>query len=1736
MNEHGNDELKRGIVAALSAERWQEALAKLEIWCDRFPEHSRSWLNQGYCLFHLGRYDEAVSAFDTCLKLDPSSTTAQGWRQRTLDELDKAHTVSHELSPSPVATEIARAAVSGVTQRVESAEGSAASYGTMGIPEARRGWQEGTVVDGRYEVRALARGGMAVVAIAFDRELRRMVAVKTPLPSVLASADGSARFQREAESWIALGVHPNICCAYYLQNIGGMPRLFIEYVDGGDLNEWLKRETEIDLPKRLDIAIQIASGLDYTHSFPWTDSDGNEHQGLVHRDIKPANVLVTREGIARVTDFGLVRAEGIENEGEGGLRSQMKSPPVLGGRSGDSVVSGSWQTVTIEGGLVGTPPYMAPELWRQALRGTTATDIYAYGCMLYEIFCGRRPFVMGSSSVSRTREAHLSGWMRMHLREDPPDPRTFNDSLEPRLAALLRSCIAKDVGRRPHSFALLRGWLVEIYEQATDRPYPRPEPKRTQLLADSLNNRGASYVTLGLAERAEASFHEALEIDPRHIEATFNSGLLEWRREGLTDAELERRLSEAERASGGATRAGLLRARLRLLLDDPSGALAAVDSLSRAEVKSLAGRREKGFALLASARTTSSRKELSQARELIRTVVVESPSDLPALLGFAECCSRLGDEEVASKAFEAAQSIDRDLPDDLNDAAAAHLPGHRIEQVMNHSAPVQAIRTLAGGWTVVRSADSNAVVWDRSSDEAVHRIKLGGSARPGRSMTVVDDTLIACIEDGPLTLFDLGNGQRLRNLRTHPGVATCVEASPDGKVIASGGSDRCLRLWNLESGECERTLEGHEAFVSAIAFHPNEASICTASADGSIRVWNLDQGRCVHVLEGHRGPVRALALHPTGDWAVSGGQDGAVGIWDLKTGENIRYLRGLRGAVTAVTMIGSSIASGGEDGTIRIWDFESGEAQRVIRLANPIQDLVADADGNELLAAFGSSVCRIAMPEPRASRLPLVLADTAASGELAGRETEFQAFLEEARGLIENGRAESAIVPLRRAREVRGYELHEEALKLWNRVLAFFPKEAPRSVVELRRFGSGQVPMTACALTVDGAGCVAGCGDGTIRIFDAVSGAERIVVDAHKQGVTSVAVSADGQHFASAGRDHTVRVGQLSDGKKTHSFDGHEGTVQAVVFTPDGRAVISAGDDGTVRLWPLDDSLLPELLGSSQEGVSAIAASADGQYLVRGGWNSLVTVWSLRRRAELRRMEGHEGSVHAVAVSPDCRLTASSGEDGTVRLWDLEGGRCWRVLTGHDGPVLAIAFSPDARFLLSAGKDSTIRLWDARTGSAVWVVEGHAGPIADISIARDGGGALSAGSDSSLRLWFLDWEPELPERGSWDDRVLPFLKVFIRQREGENTNAPVPKWTEDQLKALLTDLERRGYGWLAPDRVERELEKLVRFRAESRTEERERTQQLAEKRQREERVAPAKQIIESATRNIGLKAAGAAAAVIVILLAMMSLRSPGGGPEFNRHQKELAIKVQGRGMMLTRGTAHAYQNRPSVGLAECGEGHFPDFVDLAVDTERIAPPEYEPGKAASEGFSSRYANAVNCVGTFGTVALNDRILQRAKQGLHSKRLEDLLGILVRIGADTDPRFADALNDNSETVRHITALALFYGVEKTGKDLLIAALESGEGRNVEAASSVLIELISSGKIAEGEAFELIEQFSRNIDPRVRRNAVRALILFENKGPARDVLNDALEDSDPEVVDVAERTKEMLRIGKANQVFG
>jgi len=1718
----------------------------LETWCGLYPDTASAWLNRGYCLVRLGKFAQALTSLERSLELDPGSDTARGWRGKALAEVERSQRdpvsppvkkAAEDEDHGPATATFEGLAVADADAQRGASETVAPPYATVAGGAVDGDWAIGSVVDARYEVKSVTKGGMGTVTIAYDRELRRMIAIKTPLLSVLASTDGRARFRREAEAWVALGIHPNICCAYYLQELGGLPRLFMEYVDGGDLGEWLKTEEGSNLGRRLDIAIQVASGLDYTHNFRWTDAEGVERRGVVHRDIKPANVLLTSDGVARVTDFGLVRADGGDDPAPEDLEEEKSGGPSSRGLPEDSVVSGSWQTVTEAGNLVGTPPYMAPELWGRNRRGSVASDIYAFGCVLYQVFCGRRPLSAQTEVAPRTRDAQLGEWMRQHLHVEPPDPAEFAPGLDTRLAALMRVCVAKDPAKRPQSFALLRSWLVEIYEAETGSSYPRPEPRRTRLLADSLNNRGVSFVTLGSRDRALSSFREALETEPGHLEATFNLGLLDWQAGELTDADLERSLAEARRSSGDPPVGGLYHARLRLLLDDPRGATDALRASPESETGGAAVRRELGLAVLAGARETGEMQRYAEARRLLEEVVGESESDLSCVVGLASACAGAGDEAAAHDAWMRARLVAQDLPESLAEGAVLYIPGHLRIGALTHQSPVQCLVATPGGGLLVRTADAVAAIWNLSEQRTLGSIDLGGTARQGRSIAIAGDALVACVEDGSLTLFDLVGDSPPRAFGSHPGVPTCVTASEDGRAAISGGSDRKLRIWDVGTGECVRTLDGHEAFVTAIAWHPRSRWVVSASADATVRVWDLELGRVVRTLESGEGPIQALALDPSGRLAVCGGQSGLLEVWELASGRKLRALRGHAGAITAVAIDAGRMISGGDDGTVRVWSLETGGGLRVFRLPQAVRDLVMI--GGRAHVAHGSLVTVLEIADLHPSRLPLALSEPVESGELGERESTFRRHLETGRSLIEAGRLEEAITPLREARAVPGYEQNREALELWDRILAHFPKRSVRSIVELRRLESGSSAVTACVFKPDGSGAVGGGSDGRLRVLDASTGAEKLQIGGDQKRVTDLAISGDGRRLVSAGQDGTVRVWDPEDGRCLKVVEGHEGSVQGVDLAPDGRFGVSAGSDGRVLLFSTEGDEPTEVLGRQEETVSAVALSSDGRFVVSGGWDRRVTVWSPARKAELQRMEGHDGAINSLAVSPDCRLIASAADDGTVRLWDRENEQCWRVLSGHEGPVLAVAFSPDARFLLSGGKDATLRLWDLRTGACVRVVEGHAGPIWDVALSCDGRSALSAGSDGTLRLWSVDWEPELPESGGWDDRVVPFLEVVLRRREGSAEGTSRPHLGEAEFEDLLADLARRGYGWLAPERVRRELDRLARERDESRGREQQRTQELVVRRQRRERVAPVTRVLSVLTRNLGLKVAAVAALVILGLLAVMSLRTPKSEEAAFHHTlyQEVAILVRERNLRLQRGMVLSFQGKSVVGPGECVGSDFEGYLELALYAERLQSPRLDPRAYAEDtAFREGYARAIDCLGGFSDPRVVEPILRRVSEGMDPYRHEDLLSIMVRVGARSGQRIIQALSDPSAAVRHLAALTLIHSGDRDLATALVEAVEGDDLRSVEAGSYVLIELIAGGVVPRPQVFPTIRRLSRSIEPGTRRNAVRTLVLFEDAGPPRRLLEEAFGDSSEEVALAARQVRDNLRDRRIHRLFG
>lgn len=262
----------------------------------------------------------------------------------------------------------------------------------------------------------IGRGGMGNVYLAEHLFLHRKVALKVLSRDLSAIPEEVERFEREAISAAKLD-HPNIVRIHDVDEESGRPFIVMEYVDGEDLEERLRRESPLPAREAARIAREVARALDHAHA-----------AGVIHRDVTPGNILLARDGRVKITDFGLA--------------------------TGDNLVA-----VNEDGSVLGTPFYVSPEQ-AQGLPVDARSDLYSLGACLFVMVTGSRPFE-GSDPVSVIRK---------HLDSRRPSPIQKRPGLARSLAAIVDRALAlKPEDRYPTARALIRD--LDLF--MTRRPFLR---------------------------------------------------------------------------------------------------------------------------------------------------------------------------------------------------------------------------------------------------------------------------------------------------------------------------------------------------------------------------------------------------------------------------------------------------------------------------------------------------------------------------------------------------------------------------------------------------------------------------------------------------------------------------------------------------------------------------------------------------------------------------------------------------------------------------------------------------------------------------------------------------------------------------------------------------------------------------------------------------------------------------------------------------------------------------------------------------------------------------------------------------------------------------------------------------------------------------------------------------------------------------------------------------------------
>jgi WD40 repeat protein/predicted Ser/Thr protein kinase len=1089
-----------------------------------------------------------------------------------------------------------------------------------------------------YEILGeLGRGAMGVVYKARQLSLGRLTALKVILAGAQAGLDDRMRFRTEAEAAGSLR-HPNIVQVYETGEASGVMFFSMEYVEGETLKQRL-RGTPQPARTAARLVEAMARAVDCAHQ-----------NGIIHRDLKPANVLTTADGTLKIADFGLAKRVG----------------DILGTRKGQ---------------LLGTPPYMAPEQFsRKGGAVSPAVDIYALGCILYEVLTGRPPFL----------DAYLETLAVRVLREDPVAPRRLQPSVPRDLETVCLKCLEKEPSRRYASALDLAADLERFLNGDPVRARRQTAVERSARWARKHKEIAAALLVILLLLLAccGGSLFAA---------AHFRQMAAEQHRLGLRNGALARQ-SAVERR----------KAELMLAdMDTEHGLQASEFGRDRDAVLWFAQ-----AARVAVSDPQRQRANLIRAQAWSRRVsrpvgVVRHPDGVPLTLQFHS-----GNRHLLSTAapFGGATVVW-----DLDTEQPMALPGEG--------------EPLAAAW----SPDGTVLAVGTAS--GVTLCRFPGLTESQRISIEATPTLLRFSRDGQRLAIAMGRivrvwdrrmGEFLTERLEHPALVLTLEFAPDDRVV-SASEDGQFRVFALQARGAGPEFTGpHRQFggrwtLCAPALDPTGKRLISASAASELTWWDPTTHERVATLAALGGEMCDVEPSPDGSRLAVTVENRGVAIVDLARRATVSWLqRGPGGLLfSAFSPDGRSLVVAGAHPEAQQWGLAAGAWMGTPAVeATGFRAAAFLKDGRLLATAGYENQVRVwALPPPEP---PSVLA--VPTGGAVGRGT----FSADSRLLLTRLRGESARV-YRIADGVPAGPLLRPDGTL---VEAAFTPDA-HSVVTManapdggglvdvwdwstgrRRSPTLTAPARPLALCMVGSGRVAVLHrDGLLRLLDAATAQEILHwhCGATDQPLEDVGVSPSGD-----GRTGLVVINgrlQLWDlySGRLYFDPPHHRDLLYAARSADGRLIASVGADSALRIW---NAAAGRQIGPALDHPSWIDGGVDfhpdSRHVLTICKDTVLRVWDVQT-GRLAAPPIRPAASSAARFSPDGRVIVSAGADGTVDVWDWRAGRrLWptRKLALDTDWAFAgnrsVQISPDGRFVAVGGRPelSVLSLVDPAVSAA----------------------------------------------------------------------------------------------------------------------------------------------------------------------------------------------------------------------------------------------------------------------------------------------------------------------------------------------------------------------------------------------------------------------------------------------------
>lgn len=1204
---------------------------------------------------------------------------------------------------------------------------------------ASRAWRKGDIIVSLYEVLdILGEGGFGTVYKVRHLLWNVELAVKTLRDDLALQQHHRELFIRECQGWVNLGLHPNIVTCYYIRELGGLPRIFAEYAESGSLEEWLSGDRERPLRDILRFAIQILDGLSFAH-----------RKGLIHRDIKPANCLLAGNGTVKITDFGI--ASGISR---------------LVGELSPAAASSS-MTVIGSGDQVGTPAYMPPEQWEPGLGEIApSSDIYAFGVMLFEMCCGERPFDEGGETPDIIKVRHL--------RSERPDPRQINKDIPLSLSQCILTCLETDQKKRYQSCDEARAVLAAIYQEVTGEPFRGGIPGDLDLKADGLNNRGVSLMDLGLREDALKSWEEALTADFLHVRATYNRGLLRWRRAEIDDMQFLDELNHIRKELHTSEDIDFFIGLVHLERDDCESAVISFEEA----LKKAPGSREIDEML------AKARERMHDSSRFTGTVERDpkSPGGVAAYRGI----SLTRDERKVCVLFSSGKVR-------VLDCAT-----RQWGALFGGSEPlITAAAISPDGRYIVTGYNNGSLALLDSETGAVVKSLTGGHEKGINAVTFSPDQSFVVSGDHKtfITLWALPSGQIVRRLEgyRHLLTTTCLCFSSDGKYLLSGSEERDSFIWETATGAVVRKFTSEKSGINSAVLSSDDLRTA-AIYQNEIRIWNNSNGECEKVFSAHDNHLAtAITLTADGKWIISGGSDRLCRIRDTEMGRCCRsFSFGDRSVKSLVFLEKESLVAAGDDwGSVKMIHIN--------------------------FRRFTQSA-------------PFALSQVKNVEELISSESRFHELFKKAEEKAGDSDYSTAINILIEAGSIPGYERNADAAALWQRLYGRCIRTGIKSV-KLRHTYEGHLnPVRALAISRDGNVIVSGCWRGGLRVWNPRSSECVKVIQESGSSIECVDISEDGRLCAAGCGDSKIRIYEVESGRSLATFAGHAIKVQSLHISRDGRFLLSGSLDNTVRLWEIKSGQCLKTFTGHTNSVQVVSLSADSRWAYSGGTgggqpkNTVLRAWDAVT-GECLQILDNRTDVLSLRVTADDSQIFSGGYALTCR--SRVSGEIVNKLNVNKS-FNGMDISPDRKwaalsFGSSIDKDYTVKIYHIPSGKCVRVLEGHEQYVCTVRWSPDNTFIVSGGSDRKVKVWMIDWELEAPPDKEWDDGAAPYLESFLLSHipyrsdiKGDHTpdaseiaaaltRDGSPVWNESEFRNLMKLLECVNLGWIKPEMVREKL-------------------------------------------------------------------------------------------------------------------------------------------------------------------------------------------------------------------------------------------------------------------------------------------------------------------------------------------